>query len=338
MQNALTLETGLLNKLALKMNKIRKSAFSLIELSIVLVIISIIIAGTLSASTVSINNSKIKVTNDRMKAIYQALGNYMVTNYKLPCPAPLTLARDSSGYGSAVGTAGSCAGGAGTLSSNTQSAIYYGMVPFATLGLPTDMGEDGFGNKMIYIVSSPFTDADYPSTTLGNKFSSYVESNNSTIRILQVATNNTLDGNIFALLSLGQNKYGAFSAKSTAQNSDTSSDSYEQQNYVSSVNMGAHTANFGNITGHANKVVITYSNPNSDIFDDIVFAKTRSQMVIDFNAMFLIPCAASGSYGTAYHDQISYSTSNCTTPNDVRPSKRCVGYGVWATEQSCFVD
>lgn len=320
------------------MSKIRKSAFSLIELSIVLVIIAIVIAGTLSVSTVSINNAKIKVTNERMKAIYQALGNYMVTNYKLPCPAPLILARDTTGYGVAVGTAGTCAGGAGTLASNAQTAVYYGMVPVATLGLPADMGEDGFGNKMVYVVSGPFTDADYPSTTLSDKFSSYAENANATIKILQVSTGNILDNNIFALVSLGQNKYGAFNAKSTAQNTAASSDAYEQQNYVSNVNMGAHTADFGNITGHANRVVITYSNPSSEIFDDIVFAKTRSQMVIDFNAMFLIPCASGGNYAAAYYGQVSYRTTNCTVPTDVTPSKRCAAYGLWNVEQACYTN
>ncbi len=320
------------------MNRNRKTAFSLIELSIVLVLTAIIIAGVLSASTVSINNAKTKITNDRIKAIYRALGNFVLSNYRLPCPAALDVARESVGYGNSSGSAGVC-DGAGVYQSSTQSSVIYGMVPATALGLPKDLAEDGFGNKMIYIVNKNFTAADYPSTTLSNYFSSFLESDASTINVLQVPSGNVLDGNAFVIMSLGQNKYGAFNAVSTAQNSIASSDIYEQQNYVSNVNTGTspYSADFGTISGHGARTVITSSNPSSDVFDDIVFFRTRSQMVTDFNAMFLIPCAAVAGYGVGYYGQTVYRSSACTRPNTVTPSKKCVAYGVWADQQTCFV-
>jgi len=328
------------------MKKNHKTAFSLIELSIVLVVISIVIAGALSASTVSLNNAKIKNTTDRMDAIYKALGNFVTTNYRLPCPASLIIARDSAGYGDSVGSAGGCSA-VGVYSSAQNATIIYGMVPIAALDLPKELAEDGFGNKLIYVVNKNLTAADYPSTNLSNtNFSSFLETDaTSVIRILQVPTSNVIDGNAFALISLGQNKYGAFNSTLTTQSSATSTDTYEQKHYPTSVNTATtpYTANYGSVSGFETRVTFIASNPSSDVFDDIVFYKTRSQMVIDFNAMFLIPCAGDTNYTTAYYGQTSYYkvagvNSFCTTPNTVLRSKKCGPYGAWITQQTCFTN
>lgn len=321
------------------MKKIHKSAFSLIELSVVLVVAAIVLAGVLSASAVSIRNAKIKVTNDRIAAIYKALGSFAITNYRLPCPAAMNIARDGAGYGVSVGAAGACSD-AGIYQANQQNDILYGMLPVASLGLPADLGEDGFGNKMIYIVNKNFTATDYPSTTLSGFFSSYTETDiNITIGALQVASENIINGNAFAIISLGSNGYGAFAANSTTQNVSTSTDTYEAQNYLANINGATtpKTADFGVVTGFVTDVNIIYNNLSSEVFDDIVFFKSRSQMVSDFNMMFLMPCAGDADYTTAYYGQVSYRGTNCTTPAAVTPSKRCGPFGLWIEEQSCFL-
>ena len=74
----------------LKYKSVKKNkAFSLIELSIVLLIISILASSALSISTNSIINNKIKVTNDRINQLYKAIGNFLVINGRIPCPASL---------------------------------------------------------------------------------------------------------------------------------------------------------------------------------------------------------------------------------------------------------
>ena len=318
------------------MSKNRKTAFSLIELSIVLVVTAIIIAGVLSASTASINNAKIKTTNERIKVIYKALGNFVLTNYRLPCPAALNIAKDVAAYGNPVSSAGNCSG-VGVYKSSTQSSVIYGMIPISALGLPQDLAEDGFGNKLIYIVNNNYTAADYPGTSPTTFFSSFSESDISNIRILQVSSGNVIDGNAFAIISLGQNKYGAFNSTGTTQNGTTSTDTYEQQHYVTSVNLSTspYTASFGNVAGNASRVVITYENSGSDVFDDIVFFKTRNQMIVDFNGMFMMPCQAIANYSLAYYGQTAYRSTNCTAPNTVKPSKKCAAYGVWIDQQTC---
>jgi len=326
------------------MKKIHKKAFSLIELSIVLVIISIVIAGTLSVSTVSVTNAKTKVTIDRMKEIYKAIGQYVVLNQKLPCPASLVLNKATSGYGSSAGAAGSCSS-AGVYQSNSASAIVIGMAPVATLGLPIEMGEDGFGNKIMYAISKYMSAADYPSTNTANLgiatsgFSSHLENDNSTIRIIHQPSGNSISGNAVVLISYGSNGYGAFKATSTAQTNSTSSDPYEQQNYLSNINTASlpNLADYGVIAGNAGYVVITPTNLSSTVFDDIVMFKTRSQMMLEFDGMYMIPCIGDANYASAYYGQRVFRSTACNTPATIYPSKKCEAYGRWIQEQSCQV-
>ena len=128
-----------------------KKAFSLIELSIVIIIISILISGILSSSITSINNAKIRNTRDRMAQIYQALGQYLVVNKRLPCPASIILLKSDADYGKEVGTDGSCSG-TGIYQSSSNANLVYGMVPIRALGLVNEMGEDGFESKIAYII------------------------------------------------------------------------------------------------------------------------------------------------------------------------------------------
>lgn len=71
------------------LQKNNKTAYSLLELSIVILIISILISGVLTMSVGTTNNAKNKATNDKILEIYKALGNFLLTNKRLPCPASL---------------------------------------------------------------------------------------------------------------------------------------------------------------------------------------------------------------------------------------------------------
>lgn len=71
------------------MKKRHKKAFSLIELSIIILIISIIAAGSLTVSKTIVNNAKIATTKAKMDTIYKALTAFIATNRRLPCPALL---------------------------------------------------------------------------------------------------------------------------------------------------------------------------------------------------------------------------------------------------------
>ena len=246
-----------------------KKAFSLIELSIAIIVISVVITGILSVVGVNKNNSNIKITNDRIKVINRALGEFVRVNKRLPCPASIKAIKITDATYGAEGTAaGTCTAGTGVYLSTATGAnkMVYGMVPTKTLGLSSDYGEDNFGNKIAYIV-----DKDYTSST--------TFSTASTVIIGQKYVNGALTADvanaIYALVSYGANQSGAFSAKTSNQNA-ASSDADEMYNYATSFNDAAKTANFSQI--------LVKSTERSTVFDDIVYYRNRDDFLKDNNA------------------------------------------------------
>ena len=69
--------------------KNNKTAYSLLELSIVILIIAILISGAMTMSVGTLNNAKNKATQDKIAEIYKSLGNFLLANKRLPCPASL---------------------------------------------------------------------------------------------------------------------------------------------------------------------------------------------------------------------------------------------------------
>lgn len=303
-----------------------RTAYSLIELSIVIIIISILITGALSVSIGSINNAKIKTTNERLAEVYKGIGNFLVTYKRLPCPASLKKIKTSdSDYGVEVGGGSDCVG-AGVYESNSSNNLVYGMVPVRALGLPNNMAEDSFESKIIYIVDKNFTNTlgttpNFSSPTFATaNYLSVITINEKPAGVVQVATNDA----IITLISFGANKAGAFNANSAVQNA-RSADADELDNDATNFNDGANTADFNN--------TIVASSGNSDVFDDIILFKRRDNLVEDFKAMFLIPCQNAGAaFGNvnAYYGTIVYATSSCADPNaDKRLTKKCEAYGNW---------
>ncbi len=312
-----------------------KSAFSLIEMSIVLLIISIIISGMLTVSTVVINNEKVRITKERMDEIYKALGRFMLKNHRLPCPASLTLTKTQVAYGAEIGIAGSCSG-SGVYTSSTLSPLpVYGMVPAAALGLADKFAEDGFGGKFAYVVHQYYTKKEYPTTTSANGFSYLVPSATTMPATISMPSAAANDYNAFVIISFGANKYGAFNAGSSTQNSSSGASTYELQNMLTSI-IGSNAA-FGVNSSRASAITFTASDYDSETFDDIVFAKKRTDMIADFAGEFLVPCASPGSgYSSVYYGQSQYRTTACSSPNaSIIPSVECGILGTSITKISC---
>ena len=304
------------------MNKRKfKKAYSLLELSIVILIISILITGALSVSVGSINNAKIKTTNDRQREVYKAIGNFLITNKRLPCPASLLKVKTvDADYGNAV--VGANCSDAGVIQSGSSTNLVYGMVPSRTLGLSNDMAEDAFETKMVYIVDKNFTiasavDPNFGVTTFSTTASTgIITVNEKPSGVTQAVTADA----IVILISHGANKASGYNSNASTQNT-RATDTDERDN-----DANEPTTFFNN--------TIFASSSNSDVFDDIVFFKRRNDFVEDFKAMFLIPCngaTASGSVTTsasAYYGQIvTRSTVACGV--GLTQSRKCEAYGSW---------
>lgn len=328
------------------LNAKNKKAFSLIELSIVLLIISIIVAGTISVSTVAVNNSKTKVTRERIDAIQKAINAFVAKNYRLPCPASIKSVKSSTSTFGIEAT--SCStNGDGVYKSSVNSNAVYGMVPVNALGIPDDLAEDGYGSKFSYIVDTNYTSANYPSTTTSSTgFSFYPTTNN--ISIVQFPSANKISNIAYVIISHGPNKYGAYNTNFSSQNSTSSANEYEVTNALSSIvdNSGnlVDGATFGlsSASGLTGIVSITATHSENDIFDDIILAKTRDDIISENNLGFLKVCTSltpnqSSGFGNAYSGSIAYRATNCAAPNDsIKPSKECGSYAsTWIDKITC---
>lgn len=321
------------------------------ELSLVILIVSILIAGSLSVSMSSIDKARHRESEKRINAIYKAMGSYLLANKALPCPASLLNVKNDSSYGLA-GLSGDCNNIAGVYegSSGNSAELVYGMVPIRTLGLPIEMAEDGFGSKFTYVVSKEFTNPDTSSTdgfgtvdvasidfSSGSAVSGFISIKE---KISGLNFYNDTNSAIFTIISHGRNKYGAVGANSSNKNSSSGSDSLEQENFINgSLTSGINqTANF-----YGNNYFVASAIDN-EVFDDILFYKTRDQILVDFEALNLIYCPAivNESYdrcvsslcnwNKATYNQIAPSTTDCSATYDttvVKPTKRCGAFGVW---------
>lgn len=171
-----------------KISSSTKKAYTLVELSIVLVIIAIFLSSGLNIFTNNIVQTKTVNTKEKLNIIYKSLAEYLMTQKRLPCPTLLTKPKDSeTSYGSPNATPCSTTGG----------------VPTRVLDLPSDMAEDDFGNKILYVVDARLTASPVfvaPVTTIDGQ---------GAITIINNGTLETSTKPMLLLLSYGANSCGA---------------------------------------------------------------------------------------------------------------------------------
>ena len=116
----------------------KSRGFSLIEVSIVLFIAAILLTVGLRVLTSQIENSAYSVTKTRQEAIKDALTSYLGKNSRLPCPDTATPPDGTEKR---------------TVASPAVCVKFFGVLPYATLGLAKEMALDGWENYINYGVS-----------------------------------------------------------------------------------------------------------------------------------------------------------------------------------------
>lgn len=128
--------------------------FSLVELSVVLIVIGITLGSGLTILTQKTENDKIEETEAKMDAIEEALIRYMHENYRLPCIADITLDIDNTDFGVDEGIDfEGCQAGVGWWDG---LRLFYGTVPTKTLNLPDEYMFDAWGNRFGYAIDFHF--------------------------------------------------------------------------------------------------------------------------------------------------------------------------------------
>lgn len=265
--------------------------FTLLELSIVLVIIAIVTGMALASGISLVETSRLTATQRKMHIIEEVLMQYRSAHDRLPCPGDLTLAPGSADYGLEAGAdasssiatgTGACTGsgmlpqanftGAGL--TNTWQTAAEGSLPAVTLGLSPDFMLDGWGHKFRYAVDV--------SMTAGEAFSTgpyaRIGCDAGAITVDDVNGNPRSTSAIYALISQGENGHGAYTAGGTTMS--TGSVNANELINCHCNSSGAPT------TYSATYVQAHYSlDPSNslDSFDDLVAYKERWQMQTDWD-------------------------------------------------------
>ncbi|MFW0776928.1 MAG: type II secretion system protein [Rickettsiales bacterium] len=241
----------------------RQSAYTLLELSVVLVILSLMMAGALAMLTQKSRIDQMKELRIKMQAIEEGLIAYTKRSNTaaLPCPAPFYAITHAS-FG--VANPSGCAG----MTYDDPSSVA-GTVPVKTIGLPDSYAFDPWGNQFTYVVEKASATTNALTT---NPISS---SGLGSITVKDTNDNNITTTAIVVLISHGPDGFGAFIRKGTRK-SGYSSNAMQQKNCHCDED-GADDTYDSIFYAGQNTLDITDS---EDRFDDIVIHFERSSFPV----------------------------------------------------------
>ena len=154
----------------------RTHGFTLIEITMVMLIIVLLMTGLLPTITSQIDLQRTTETRKQMDEIKQALTGYAIVNGRLPCPAKANLSSTSVGAGMEATTGNTCAcvASSGNTVADTSAIActgtsVTGVLPWATLGVKeTDAWDRRYTYRVTTIFADQFAASTYgctPSTT-----------------------------------------------------------------------------------------------------------------------------------------------------------------------------
>ena len=140
--------------------RLPRTGFSLIELSVVLVISSLMLGFGLQAMQSTGSEDCNTITKQQMVPIQAAIDKYVKAHKSYPRPAGRGFGVTDSQFGRSVGS-----------NSDTKidstGGVLYGALPFQTLGLPASYAADCWGDKFSYVVTASLTDSNQASSNQG---------------------------------------------------------------------------------------------------------------------------------------------------------------------------
>ncbi len=133
--------------------KNRYLAFTLIELSVVMVIIALILGVMVTVVPSEANKDATKETQDKMKVIEDSLLSFFNEKSYIPCPASRTAALSTATFGADSTCNGAAPAGTVDVGSGAER-VRIGAVPTRELGLPDSYAFDGWNNRITYAVGA----------------------------------------------------------------------------------------------------------------------------------------------------------------------------------------
>ena len=187
-----------------------KKGFTIIELSMALVIISVLSGAGLTTANYYLKKSTLETTKTKLEKIQEALEIYQKVNGFLPCPSPLNVDRSNTSFG--VSTAHTTTSASMALNGYVDvnsNAVRIGAVPTTTLNLPPSYSHDAWNSKYTYAVTR---DLCLDSATYGTTVGAISIVNKDNVSL-------TASGHAaaYAVVSHGKLKKGAYNTDGTTR-------------------------------------------------------------------------------------------------------------------------
>jgi prepilin-type N-terminal cleavage/methylation domain-containing protein len=286
----------------------RERGFSLVELSVVILIIGIVMTMGIGAWTANLENQALAATAQRQTAIRDALAGYLRRNGRLPCPDNDFTAPDGIENRTTANDP------------TTACATRFGILPYVTLGLARDAVRDGWGNFFSYHVSNnanaPAASGNWSDNRDWTTSANFRPGNTGTLTLndRNGVTVTPLATNVVAVIvSHGRNGFGAYSIGGTR-----------------STLPAAGTDELDNTNGTADTTYFRRDATTSDAaaggaFDDQVMSLTANDLLEPLfrDGSLRAPAAAANDslqriklavIGHAMGNPNSHGDSNCTSP------------------------
>lgn len=207
------------------------AGFTLTELAVVLVILSLLIGGLLVPLSAQMDARNASDTRASLAEIREALLGYAAVNGRLPCPAAATTASGAGGAGGEEFNLGT-----------GQCSLLAGVVPWATLGVKET---DAWGRRYTYRVTPLFAQCVAPAYAVGAPCTSgysFLLTSTGNMDVRSTAGGSVIANKVPAVvISHGKNGNGAYTLAGTQL--PTGADVDEQDNQLISPAGVVTTAN-----------------------------------------------------------------------------------------------
>lgn len=250
-------------------NNTQIRGFSLVELSVVLTVIGITLAGALDLIIKKTESDKEDETAEKIQLIEDALDVFLANNKRIPCPASGANLLASAAFG--LDADADHLDGCEDSSDFSSSDVYAGVIPIKELNLSDEIMFDGWGRRMTYVVDMNFANNITTNINCDDVISEicFQHKDNGSI-IINDATGAPIESNaVYAIISHGKNGFGAWKYEYVAASPRlaASSDTDEQDNAGDD-----KSATFDAVFVDA---------ASTSTFDDIVSYRNKSQMLTD---------------------------------------------------------
>lgn len=186
--------------------RLNNTGFTLAEMAIVVLLIGIMLTLGLGILKSQADSAAYSATAKKQAVLKDAMVTFLRNNWRLPCPDTNVTPPGPDGTENRIGAV------------TTACTSNFGVIPYATLGLPREMALDGWGNYMSYHV---------PFLPVANDWTRTANFNPAALGTLTVnsAPATPITTNAMAIIvSHGKNGYGAYTVKGTRNVLPTTAD------------------------------------------------------------------------------------------------------------------